>query len=287
MELDWASLHKILSDTTRRSVLELLAERESLTYTDMMTLLQITNTGRLNYHLKALGSLISKDEGGRYRLTDQGRQAASLLRTFPERVHPERKLTGVKVTTAVVLILIGIFLIASFSFAILDAAAVAPAYVSTTESGGVGPQALLQNTTVSLIGWPTTVPTFSMAWSALGPVHIYVLNQTQNDALLFAHSKGGQPVYNFTGPPGVWSEEYNMQSENVTIRLPPGQYHFYAWSPSANYLDSFSLSQTTQPQAVPGGGFSPFLFLYGSVFIAIGALLIVLAVSILTHRVWR
>lgn len=285
METDWASLHKTLSDTTRRSILELLAEKESLTYTDLMTLLQITNTGRLNYHLKALGGLISKDEGGRYRLTEQGRQAADLLRTFPERVPPERKLTGVKVTTAVVLILVGVLLIASFSFAVIGLAGTA--YVSTTESGGVGPQALPQNTTVSLIGWPTTVPSFNMAWSALGPVHIYVLNQTQNAALQLSHSEGGQPMYNFTGPPAAWSEQYYKQSGNVTVSLPPGQYHFYAWSQSANYLDSLSLSQKSQPQATPGGGFSPFLFLYGVVFIAIGVLLIVLAASILTHRVWR
>ncbi|HEV2226498.1 MAG TPA: winged helix-turn-helix domain-containing protein [Nitrososphaerales archaeon] len=285
MEVDWASLHRILSDTTRRSILELLAERESLTYTDMMTLLQITNTGRLNYHLKALGSLISKDEGGRYRLTDQGRQAPSLLRTFPERVPPERTLIGVKVATAVVLILVGVFLIATFSYAIIFAKG--PAYVSTTESGGVGPQALPQNITVSQVGWPTTVPSFSMAWSAVGPVHIYVLNQTQNDALVFAHSKGGQPVYNFTGSPGAWSEQYYRQWGNVTVSLPTGQYHFYAWSPSANYLDSFSPSQTSQPQAEPGRGYSPFLYLSAVVFIAIGVLLIVLAVSILTHRVWR
>ena len=286
MEADWASLHKILSDTTRRSILELLAEKESLTYTDIMTLLQITNTGRLNYHLKVLGSLISKDEGGRYRLTEQGKQAADLLRTFPERVPPERKLTGVKVTAAVVLILIGILLIASFSFAVIDATG-GTASVSTAVSAGVGPQALPQNTTVNLIGWPTTVPVFSMAWSALGPVHIYVLNQTQNDALTLAHSQSGQPVYNFTGPPAAWSEQYYMQSGNVTVSLPPGQYHFYAWSQSANYLDSLTLSQKSQPQAVPGVGFPPFLFLYGVVFIAIGVLLIVLAASILTHRVWR
>jgi len=286
LEIDWASLHKILSDTTRRSILELLAEKDSLSYTEMMTLLQITNTGRLNYHLKALGSLISKDEGGRYRLTEQGRQAADLLRTFPERVPPEKKLTAVKVLTAVVLILIGVLLIASFSFAVIDATN-ASASMSTTVGAMVGPQALPQNTTVSLIGWPTTVPAFSMAWSALGPVHIYVLNQTQNDALQFSHSEGGQPVYNFTGLPAAWSEQYYRQSGNVTVTLPPGQYHFYAWSQSANYLDSLSLSQKSQPQAVPGGGFSPFLFLYGVIFIAIGALLIVLAFSILTHRVWR
>jgi len=286
LEIDWASLHKILSDTTRRSILELLAEKESLAYTDMMTLLQITNTGRLNYHLKALGSLISKDEGGRYRLTEQGRQAADLLRTFPERVPPERKLTGLKVTLAVVLILTGVLLIASFSFGVIDATG-GTAYVSTTESAGVSPQALPQNTTVSLVGWPTTVSSFSMAWSALGPVHIFVLNQTQNDALTLAHSQSGQPVYNFTGPPAAWSEQYYKQSGNVTVSLPPGTYHFYAWSQSANYLDSLSLSQKSQPQAVPGGGFSPFFFLWSVVFIAIGVLLIVLALSILTHRVWR
>ena len=286
MEADWASLHKILSDTTRRSILELLAEKESLTYTDMMTLLQITNTGRLNYHLKILGSLTSKDEGGRYRLSEQGRQAADLLRTFPERVPPERKLTGIKVTAAMVLILVGVLLIASFSFAVLDAVG-GTAYSTTTVGGGVGPQALPQNTTVSLIGWPTTVPSFSMAWSALGPVHIYVLNQTQNDALQSSHSERGQPVYNFTGPPAAWSEQYYKQSGNVTVGLPPGQYHFYAWSQSANYLDSLTLSQKGQPQAAPGGGFSPLLFLYGVVFIAVGVLLIVLAASILTHRVWR
>ena len=283
MEVDWASLHKILSDTTRRSILELLAEKESLTYTDVMTLLQITNTGRLNYHLKALGSLISKDESGRYHLTEQGRQAASLLRTFPERAPPERKLTGVKVATAVVLILTGVLLISTFAFAFGPNSA----SVTTSERSGVAPQALPQNTTVNLIGWPTTVPSFSMAWSASGPVHVYVLNQTQNDALQLSRSKGSQPLYNFTGPPEAWSEQYYSQSGNVTVSLPPGQYQFYAYSSAANYLDSFGLSQASQPQTIPGGGFSPFFYLFASVFIAIGALLIVLAVSILTHRVWR
>jgi energy-coupling factor transporter transmembrane protein EcfT len=285
LETDWASLHKTMSDTTRRSILELLAEKDSLTYTDIMTLLQITNTGRLNYHLKALGSLISKDEGGRYRLTEQGRQAANLLRTFPERVTPEKKLTGLKVATAIVLILIGVVLIASFSLAIIAVAG--PAYTTTTESAVVGPQALPQNTTVSLIGWPTTVPTFSMAWSAAGPVYVYVLNQTQNDALLFTHSEGGKPVSNFTGPPAVWSEQYYKQSGTETVSLPPGQYYFYAWSQSPNYLDSLSLSQRSQPQAQPGIGFSPFFYLSAAVFVAIGVFLMVLAVSILTHRVWR
>jgi DNA-binding transcriptional ArsR family regulator len=67
-QVDWSSLHKILNDATRRNVLELLAEKDALSYTEIMALLQVTNTGRLNYHLKALGALLSKDDQGKYQL---------------------------------------------------------------------------------------------------------------------------------------------------------------------------------------------------------------------------
>lgn len=85
MELNWSSLHKTLGDATRRSIVELLSGKETLSYTEMMAILRITNTGRLNYHLKELKDLISKDVEGRYRLTDKGKVAANMLRTFPER----------------------------------------------------------------------------------------------------------------------------------------------------------------------------------------------------------
>jgi predicted transcriptional regulator len=85
MDMDWSSLHKAMRDSTRRSIVELLSERQTLNYTDIMTVLGVTNTGRLNYHLKALGDLISKNSEGGYQLTDKGRAAANLLRTFPER----------------------------------------------------------------------------------------------------------------------------------------------------------------------------------------------------------
>ncbi|MGD0330967.1 MAG: helix-turn-helix domain-containing protein [Nitrososphaeria archaeon] len=60
MEIDPSSLHKIIGDMTRRNILELLAEKRVLSYTDVMSLLNITNTGRLNYHLRILGELIEK-----------------------------------------------------------------------------------------------------------------------------------------------------------------------------------------------------------------------------------
>jgi DNA-binding transcriptional ArsR family regulator len=283
LETDWTSLHKILSDTTRRSILELLAEKDSLTYTDMMTLLQVTNTGRLNYHLKALGSLILKDVGGKYRLTEQGLQAANLLRTFPERAPPERKLAPIKVATAVVLILIGILIVTSFGYTVVLVAG--PTTAVTTNYAATGAQAIPQNTTIYLMGYPTYSSTFSMAWDAAGPVQVYVLNQTQYDALQFSRSSESTVLSNFTGSPGSWAREYSQQSGNVTVSLPPGEYHFYMWSPAPNYLDSFGLSQSQSEPAV--GTSSLFFYLSAIVLVAIGALLIVLAASILTHRVWR
>jgi len=112
-QVDWSSLHKILNDATRRNILELLAEKDALSYTEIMALLQVTNTGRLNYHLKALGALISKDDQGKYHLTERGKLAANLLQTFPERTPVERKThqSGLRMVVAIGLLLIGILII--------------------------------------------------------------------------------------------------------------------------------------------------------------------------------
>jgi hypothetical protein len=286
LEVDWASLHKILSDTTRRSIIVLLAEREALSYTEIMTLLQITNTGRLNYHLKVLGSLLTKDEGGRYHLTEQGQQAASLLKTFPERVPPEKNLSALKVTAAVVLILLGALLIVAFVIALLFAAG--PISTSTESHAGLSAQTIAQNTTVYLTGWPLSAPALNIAWSAASPVRIFILNQTEYDNLLLRSSNGAQTptvTYNFTGTPESWVRDFDAKAGNVSVSLPRGEYYFYAWSGTPNLLDSFGLTQA-QTQA-EGSSFSPFFILYLTVFAAIGVFLIVLAASILTRRVWR
>ena len=54
-----ASLHKVLKDKTRRRIILLLQERGSLGYVDLMKALGIENTGKMNYHLKVLGDLLS------------------------------------------------------------------------------------------------------------------------------------------------------------------------------------------------------------------------------------
>jgi hypothetical protein len=52
---------------------------------ELMNLSKITNTGKLNYHLKVLGDLIQKTADDKYSLTDRGRLAVQLLEKFPSK----------------------------------------------------------------------------------------------------------------------------------------------------------------------------------------------------------
>jgi DNA-binding transcriptional ArsR family regulator len=288
-EVDWSSLHKILSDTTRRSILELLAEKEALSYTEIMALLQVTNTGRLNYHLKALGTLISKDDQGKYHLTERGKLSVNLLRTFPERATVERKkhLSGLKIAAAVVLLLVGILLISAAAGLFLLALQ-SPTSANTIMSGGVSNQIVPQNTTVSLLSWDvqTGASPLNISWSASSSVFIYAMNITQHDALLLQHVANGQEpaaLENFTGVPSSWISQYDLQTGNVSISLPQGQYYFLASSSTPAILNSFTLTQqTTGSSQQPSAG-----YLLALVPLALGILLLVLAILILIRRVWR
>jgi hypothetical protein len=43
-----------------------------------------SSTGQLNYHLKVLGDLLTKNKAGQYLLTEKGKLASKLLLEFPE-----------------------------------------------------------------------------------------------------------------------------------------------------------------------------------------------------------
>lgn len=86
-----ASLHKILKDETRRKIVLLLNEKDSLSYTELMDTLGIVSTGLLNYHLKVLGDLLMKNEDGQYALTEKGRLASRLLLEFPEDYQAQKR----------------------------------------------------------------------------------------------------------------------------------------------------------------------------------------------------
>jgi DNA-binding transcriptional ArsR family regulator len=86
------SLHRILKDETRRKILLLLRAKENLSYTELIGALGINSTGKLNYHLKVLGDLLSKAGNGRYVLTEKGALASRLLSEFPEKVTNQSRL---------------------------------------------------------------------------------------------------------------------------------------------------------------------------------------------------
>ena len=94
LSVDLESLHRILKHPIRRRIVLELHRRSELTYTELMGILGLTNTGKLNYHLKMLGDLIEKDENGRYCLTEKGRLASQLLIRFPEKRSEAKPLTG-------------------------------------------------------------------------------------------------------------------------------------------------------------------------------------------------
>jgi hypothetical protein len=85
MKIGLASLHKILKDETRRKLVLLLNEKGTLSYTDLMKVLEISNTGRMNYHLKVLNGLILKRGDGQYVLSEKGKRACCLLLEFSEK----------------------------------------------------------------------------------------------------------------------------------------------------------------------------------------------------------
>lgn len=78
------SLHGILKDEKRRKIISLLNENGSLSYTDLLNALAISNTGKLNYHLKSLNGLVNKGDDMRYSLTEKGKLAVRLLDEFKD-----------------------------------------------------------------------------------------------------------------------------------------------------------------------------------------------------------
>jgi hypothetical protein len=117
-----ASLHRILKEETRRRVILLLQEKESLSYVELMNALAITNTGKINYHLKVLGELVMKRENGHYALSEKGKLAARLLLEFPSTglTAASGLPTGVSVVSTLTLFCafpLGLFAFATATFA--------------------------------------------------------------------------------------------------------------------------------------------------------------------------
>jgi DNA-binding transcriptional ArsR family regulator len=81
MNSDSAWMHKILRDDTRRKIIILLHDSNKLTYTDLLDALKIPDRGRLNYHLKSLEPLLTKQDNT-YTLNERGIQSWKILQEF-------------------------------------------------------------------------------------------------------------------------------------------------------------------------------------------------------------
>ncbi len=93
MGTDFTSLHRILKDQTRQKIILLLSKKGNLTYTELLDSLEAVSTGLLNYHLKVLGDLLSKNAEERYVLTEKGKLASRLLLEFPANTNLKKKPT--------------------------------------------------------------------------------------------------------------------------------------------------------------------------------------------------
>jgi hypothetical protein len=85
MDVDYSSLHKVLKDPTRRTILQLLSSHGATSYLELMNMTGVTNTGRFNYHIKMLGDFVAKDIDGKYVLTEKGKLAIQFLEQFPAK----------------------------------------------------------------------------------------------------------------------------------------------------------------------------------------------------------
>ena len=80
--MDFESLSEILKNPIRRRIVLFLSGKESVSYVDLMNAVEITNTGKFNYHLKVLDDLIEKDGNGKYGLSEKGQLAVQFLQKF-------------------------------------------------------------------------------------------------------------------------------------------------------------------------------------------------------------
>jgi len=88
LSVNFGSLQNVLKHPIRQRIVLFLLEKKELAYMDLMNLVEITNTGKLNYHLKILGDLIEKNEDGKYHLTEKGQLASEFLLRFPKKIEP-------------------------------------------------------------------------------------------------------------------------------------------------------------------------------------------------------
>ncbi len=89
--------YNIFTSEIRVKILEIL-QKESLSYSDLLTKLDFNTTGKLNFHLKSLQGLLEKNDLGLYRLTEKGKQFLQIYRLNQSIIAGEVPLTSISPT---------------------------------------------------------------------------------------------------------------------------------------------------------------------------------------------
>lgn len=89
-------IYAVLSHPTRRQLLQILDREGYVKHSDLMARLKIETTGKLNFHIKQLETLILKEpRTGAYYLSDEGKQAITVIE-FNDRIMRGESILDVK-----------------------------------------------------------------------------------------------------------------------------------------------------------------------------------------------
>ncbi len=74
-----SKIFSVLSHPLRRRILQNLSEKGECSFTDLMNSLNV-DTGKLSFHIRALGAFTEQTPNGRYKLNNAGQNAMRLIR---------------------------------------------------------------------------------------------------------------------------------------------------------------------------------------------------------------
>jgi hypothetical protein len=112
----YSTMFSSLKHPIRRKILRVLADKP-LAFTEMLDLIGISSSN-LTYHLENLGELVTKDEGGVYRLSTFGLASVSTMKVVeeaPEVPPKNRGALSFKWKTILSILLIGMIVFASIT----------------------------------------------------------------------------------------------------------------------------------------------------------------------------
>ncbi len=112
------TIFKAMQHPIRRRILRMLSDRPA-TYTELQTELNIDN-GLLNYHLDALNSLITKNQGDKYTLSDFGSATTGLIRGVEDPSKAVPKVSTTPLMKWVIAILVIALTISGIGFVELN-----------------------------------------------------------------------------------------------------------------------------------------------------------------------